>query len=74
MRACLDDMSGDVEILHLPPHTPQLNPLEIQWREIKAAIADILFGGLDKMRDTIRQMILNGEMPIVRMFDWLLDT
>ncbi len=72
MRKCLDDTGGDVEILHLPPHTPQLNPIEVEWREIKAAIADIFFGGLDKMRDAIRRMIRNGEIPIVKMFDWLL--
>lgn len=72
MRKCLGDTGGDVEILHLPPHTPQLNPIEVEWREIKAAIADIFFGGLDKMRDAIRRMIRNGEIPIVKMFDWLL--
>ena len=59
-------------MVHIPPHTPQLNPIEIQWREIRAAIADIFFGGLDKMRDAIRRMIRNGGMPIVKMFGWLL--
>ncbi len=72
MRKCLDDSSGDIEILHLPPHTPQLNPIEIEWREIRVVIADIFFDGLDSMRDAIRQMIRNGEIPIVKMFDWLL--
>ena len=72
VRRCLDDAGGDVEILRLPPHTPQLNPIEVEWREIKAAIFNILFGGLDRMRDAIRRMIRNGEMPMVRMFDWLL--
>ena len=72
MRKCLDGADGDMEILHLPPHTPQLNPIEVEWREIKAAIADISFDGLDGMRDAIRRMIRNGEMPIVKMFDWLL--
>ena len=72
MRKCLDDAGGDVEILHLPPRTPQLNPIEVEWREIKAAIADIFFDGLDRMRDAIRRMIRNGEIPIVKMFDWLL--
>ena len=72
MRACLEDAGGDVEILHLPPHTPQLNPIKVEWREIKAAIADIFFDGPDRMRDAIRRMIRNGEIPIVKMFDWLL--
>lgn len=35
-------------------------------------IADILFDGLDRMRDAIRRIIRNGEMPIVKMFGWLL--
>ena len=72
MRKYLADTNGDVEILHLPPRTPQLNPIEIEWREIKTAIADIFFGDLDKMRDVIRQMTRNGEIPIVKMFDWML--
>ena len=64
--------NGAVEIIHIPPHTPQLNPIETEWREIKAAIADIFFGGLDKMRDAIIRMLHNKEIPIVRLFDWLL--
>ena len=55
-----------------PPHTPQLNPIEVEWRDIKAAIADIFFGGLDRMRDTIRRMVCNWGIPIVKMFDWQL--
>ena len=35
------------------------------------AIADI-FDGLDKIRDAIRQMIRNEEIPIVKLFGWLL--
>lgn len=72
MRECLDDTDGTVEMLHLPPRTPQLNPIEVEWREIKAAVADIFSDGLDRMRDAIRRMIRNGEIPIVKMFDWLL--
>ena len=72
MRKCLDDAGGDVEILHLPPHTPQISPIEVEWREIRAAIADIFFDGLYRMRDAIRWMIRNGEIQIVKTFDWLL--
>ena len=58
--------------MHIPSHTPQLNPLETGWREIRAAIADILFGGLDNMQDAIIRMLHNREIPIVKLFDWLL--
>ena len=54
------------------PTPPQLDPIGVEWREIKAAIANIFFDGLEKMRDAIRRMIRNGEIPIVKMFDWLL--
>ena len=66
--------NGAVEMAHIPPHTPQLNPIEMEWREIRAAIAGIFFGGLDRMRDAIIHMLHNGEMPIVKLFDWLLPT
>ena len=59
-------------MVHIPLHTPQLNPLEIEWREIGAVIADIFFGGLDRMQDAIMEWFHNGEILIVRLFDWLL--
>ena len=63
---------GAVEMVHIPSHTPQLNPIETEWREIRAAIADIFFGDPDRMRDAIIRMFHNGEIPIVKLFDWLL--
>ena len=73
MREYIAGTNGDVEMVHILPHTPQLNPIEMQWREIKAAIADIFFGGLDKMRDAIIRILHNKEIPIVKLFDWLLE-
>ena len=70
MRKWPGDTGGDVEMPHLPPHTPQLNPVEVEWRENQAAMAT--FGGPDRVRDAIRRMVRNGGMPIVRMFDRLL--
>ena len=64
---------GAVEMVHIPPHTPQLNPIEMEWREIRAAITYIFFGGLDRMQDAIIRMFHNGEIPIVKMSDRLLS-
>ena len=72
MRKCLEGAGGDVEVLHLPAHAPQLNPVGVAWREIKAAIANVFLDGPEKMRDAIRWRIRNGEIPTVKMFDWLL--
>ena len=72
MRDYVSGTEGAVEIIHIPPRTPQLNPIEIQWREIRAAIADVFFGGLDKMRDAIIRMFHSKEIAIVKLFEWLL--
>ncbi|MCE2509331.1 MAG: hypothetical protein J4G04_08625 [Nitrosopumilaceae archaeon] len=59
---------------HPAPH-PTAQPYgtpEIEWREIRAAIADIFFGSLDKMRDAIMVWFRNREIPIVKLFEWLL--
>lgn len=53
-------------------HTAQIYPIETEWREIKVAVTDILFDGLDGMLDGIRQIIGNGEIQAVKMFEWLL--
>ena len=72
MRDHIAATNGNVEMIHFLPHTPQLNPIEIQWREIKRAIADIFFGGLEKLQEAVMRMLKNGEIAIVKMFDWLL--
>ena len=63
---------GDVVLWYLPPYTPQHNPIEIVWREIKRAIAGRYFGKFDKMHETIRRLIKSGEVATVKLFKYLL--
>ncbi len=65
---------GAVKMVHIPSHAPQLNPIETERHEIRVAIAGIILVGLGRTRDAIIRMLHNGEMPIVRLFDWLLPT
>ena len=55
----------------LPPRTPQHNPIEIQWREIRRAIAGIYFRDVDEMYKRIRQLLHSGEIPIVKLFEYM---
>ena len=55
--------NGSVVRWFLPPYTPQQNPIEIQWREIKRAVADTFFGGFDKLQERIRKMLDAGRCP-----------
>ena len=67
-RAC-----GKVVLWYLPPYTPQHNPIEIVWREIKRAIAGRYFGDFEKMHHTIRRIMENGEVATVKLFKYMLD-
>ena len=63
--------NGDVVLQFLPPRTPQHNPIEIQWREIRRAVAGIYFGDVDEMQKRIRQLLHSGEVPIVKLFEYM---
>ena len=63
------DTDGDVVLQFLPLRTLQHNPIEIQWREIRWAVAGMYFGDVDEMQKRIRQLLRSGEVPIVKLFE-----
>ena len=66
-------MGGRVVLWFLPPRTPQHNPIVVLWREIKRAIADVYFGGIDQMRTAIIRMLRREEVAIVSLFRYMLE-
>ncbi len=73
IKEYLEKACGDVVLWYLPPYTPQHNPIEMMWREIKRAIAGRYFGSFEKMHDTIKQLIKSGEVATVKLFKYMLD-
>ena len=73
MGKYLESTDGEVALLFLPPRTPQHNPIEMLWREIKRAIADTLFGGFDRLQERIRKMLDSEGVPRTRLFRYMLD-
>ena len=71
MDEYIESTKGDVVLWFLPPRTPQHNPIEVQWREIRRAVADLFFGGLDELQKRIRQLLHSGEVPIVKLFGYM---
>ena len=71
VKGYIESTKGDVVLWFLPPRTPQHNPIEIQWREIRRAVAGIFFGGLDELQKRIRQLLDSGEVPIVKLFGYM---
>ena len=51
----------------LPPYTPQLNPIEIQWRMIKARLAARYHSTEDEMECSIIRLAGSGEVQPVRI-------
>ena len=61
VRAYVESAGGDVELEFLPPYTPQLNPVETVWRDLKKRLAGRFFRSLDELKAAITA-ILEREM------------
>jgi len=53
VKEYLDGCGGDVVLRHLPPYTPELNPVEVQWRFIRKATGNRLYESTDEMKESI---------------------
>ena len=71
LKQKLKNFKRDVVLKYLPPYTPELNPVEGQWRLLKKATANTLYEDTDEMQDSIVDMIKNGEIPVAKMSDYL---
>ena len=67
IKKYLKDAGGDVVLIYLPPYTPQLNPIEIQWRMIKVRLAARYYQTEDEMEDSIIRLVESGEVQPVRI-------
>ena len=50
IRENVDSTGGGVELEFLPPYTPQLNPIETVWRDLKRKLAGRFFRSLDGLK------------------------
>ncbi len=63
--------NGDIRLIFLPPYTPQLNPIEVQWRVLKKTLAGRQFKTTDEVVDVVKRIINSGEMKPVKMMKYL---
>ncbi len=71
VKEYLDGYGGDVVLRHLPPYTPELNPVEVQRRSIRKATDNRLYESTDEMKESIRAMLENSEVRPVKMSSYL---
>ena len=63
---------GDnVRLEFILKYTPELNPVEGQWRITKKHTANSVYESIDEMKKSIRKMLDNGEIKVAKMFDYL---
>jgi transposase len=56
-------MADTIKMLHLNPYSPEHNPVELLWREIrKNYFHNKIFNSLDDVEDTLQKALLNYHM------------
>ena len=63
----VNSFNGEVIIIFLPPYSPELNPVEMLWREYKRYIANKLYTRMDDMIDAMDEMLADGIIDIPAM-------
>ena len=48
---------GDIAFEFLPPYTPQLNPIETAWRDLKRRLAGRYFKSTDELKHAITTIV-----------------
>lgn len=69
-------MPQNIILLFQPPHTPQVNPIERLWQEIKKSLSWESFPTLDELRNFIWQRLEKLNTSIVASitgWDFILD-
>jgi len=62
---------GDMRLEYLPPYTPELNPIETEWREMRNAMGNRVYGDTSGMVRSVRAMIRGRTIVPVKMSDYL---
>jgi transposase len=51
-----------IKVTHLPTGSPDMNPVEKCWRQLKKRLGNRFFGSVDELRPAIRR-VLNDLKP-----------
>lgn len=50
VRAYVDSLKGQLKLFYLPPYSPQLNPDEQVWAQVKRQVSKCLVQNKDEMK------------------------
>ena len=67
----VESTGGAIRLVFLPPYTPQLNPIAMQWAVLKRLLSGRYFRSVEKLKKTTITLVDNGEMKPVRLMSYL---
>ena len=70
------EIPRNIEIVNIPPYTPEMNPIEQIWRELRKSFANRLFPTLEKVMDQLCEAIRHLSKETVKHITgrkWILD-
>ena len=57
------EIANNIKLMHLNPYSPEQNPVELLWREIRRKyFHNIIFNSLDEVENTLAEALLNYYM------------
>ena len=68
----IESTDGDVILVYLPKYTPQLNPMEIQWRVLKNMLAQRCFNNAEELAKSIRILVDTGQLLPVKQMNYMI--
>jgi hypothetical protein len=51
------EIPENIALLFQPPHSPELNPIERVWQDIKVDLKEEIFETLDTLREAVREVL-----------------
>ena len=66
----------NVVLLFLPPYSPELNPIERLWQDIKAKLFTDVFTSINEIQDKLTQVLKNyteDTIASITKFDYLTE-
>ena len=67
----IESTHGNVKLIFLPSHTPQINPIETQWAVLKKLVAGRYFKTAEDLADAVDTLIETNEMKPVKLMSYL---
>ena len=68
----VESTDGDIRLVFLPPYTPQLNSIEMQWSVLKRLLSGRYFRSVGELKKAIMALVDSGEMKHVRLMPYLM--